>query len=326
LSSAIRVRIAENSDFSPEVLRMLRAVAHVDVAPCTPEQLPEIFDTYDVFWFRLGFQLDRGLLSAANRLSVIATPVTGIDHIDETTCAEKNIRILCLRGAYDFLREVRATAEHTLALTLALLRQLPAAAAHAANGHWKRDLFRGHELYKKKVGIIGYGRLGEITASYFNAFGCEVLYYDILPKTSHFAIAVKCLDDIAHSDIISVHVNYTPATHHLIGRDFFRACRPHSIFINTSRGDIVDELALLEALKSKQIRGAALDVVHDEHNYSPTNELACYGRKYHNLILTPHIGGNTYESFEKTEYYLAQQLINHLDTVSHQACCHEQTQ
>lgn len=312
MSTTVRIRIAEDKDFSPEVLKLLCSVAEVDVAPCTANDLPEIFNTYDVFWFRLGFQLNRSLLQNAARLKVIATPVTGIDHIDEATCTEKNIRIICLRGAYDFLKEVRATAEHTLALTLALLRHLPAASTHAANGNWQRDLFRGHELYKKKVGIIGYGRLGEITASYFHAFGCDVMYYDIAPKMSDIAKALPHIQDIATCDIISVHVNYTPATHHLIGRDFFNACAPHSIFINTSRGGIVDETALLEALQTKRLRGAALDVIQDEFNFSAQHVLARYSRENNNLLLTPHIGGNTYESFEKTEHYLAQQLLIHL--------------
>jgi D-3-phosphoglycerate dehydrogenase len=192
---------------------------------------------------------------------------------------------------------------------------LPAATVHADNGHWQRDLFRGHELYKKKAGIIGFGRLGEITAGYFHAFGCEVMYYDVLPKTSAFAKAVPYLNDIATCDIISVHVNYMPATRHLIGRDFFNACAPHSIFINTSRGGIVDEAALLEALQTKRIRGAALDVIQDEFSFSAQNVLAQYSRDHRNLLLTPHIGGNTYESFEKTEHYLAQQLLNHLHAI-----------
>jgi D-3-phosphoglycerate dehydrogenase len=310
LTAPLRIRIAEEQDFSPAVLDILRGVAEVDIAPCTAHDLPQIFNTYDVFWFRLGLQINRALLQQAKQLKVIATPVTGIDHIDETACAENNIRILSLRGAYDFLKEVRATAEHTLALTLALLRHLPSATEHAANGHWQRDLFRGHELYKKKVGIIGFGRLGEITAGYFHAFGCEVMYYDVVPKTSAFAQAVTRLDDIAACDIISVHVNYTHATRDLIGRDFFNVCAPQSIFINTSRGGIVDEEALLEALQTKRIRGAALDVIQDEFGFSTQNVLARYSREHHNLLLTPHIGGNTYESFEKTEQYLASALIS----------------
>ncbi len=292
---------------------MLRGIAEVDVAPCSVYDLPQIFNDYDVFWFRLGFQINRSQLSNASRLKVIATPVTGIDHIDEVACSEKNIRILCLRGEYDFLKEIRATAEHTLALALALLRHLPAATAHSAEGNWQRDLFRGNELYKKKVGIIGYGRLGEITASYFHAFGCEVMYYDVVPKPSTFAKAVPHINDIANCDIISVHVNYIPETHNLIGDDFFNACVPQSFFINTSRGGVVDETALLKALEAKRLSGAALDVVQDEFLFSSQNPLARYSQNNRNLLLTPHIGGNTYESFEKTEQFLAQKVIKLLN-------------
>jgi D-3-phosphoglycerate dehydrogenase len=313
LSRKIRIRIAENHDFSSTALDLLRSVAEVDVSPCTLSDLPYIFNEYDVFWFRLGFQINRSLIQSAKRLKVIATPVTGIDHINEQACAEKNIQILCLRGAYDFLKEIRSTAEHTLALTLALLRNLPAATEHTTAGNWQRDLFRGHELYKKKVGIIGFGRLGEITASYFNAFGCEVMYYDVFAKSSAFAKAVPNLIDIAKCDIISLHVNYTPASYHLINHDFFKFCSMSSVFINTSRGAIVDESALLEALQTQRIRGAALDVIQDEFHFTAQNPLARYAFHHRNLLITPHIGGNTFESFDKTEYFLASRLISLFD-------------
>ena len=230
MNQTFKIRIAEDKDFSPKVLQMLQEVADVEMASCTAEELPEIFNSCDVFWFRLGFKLNKELIDNSTQLKIIATPVTGIDHIDEAACAAKGIKIICLRGEYEFLKEVRATAEHTLALTLALLRHLPAATLDAQQGNWQRDLYRGHELYKKKVGIIGMGRLGQITASYFKAFGCDVYYYDTRSITSEVAQPVKQLNDIAACDIISVHVNYTKENHHLIDSDFFEQCTGNGYF------------------------------------------------------------------------------------------------
>ncbi|MFA7379142.1 MAG: NAD(P)-dependent oxidoreductase [Bacteroidia bacterium] len=312
MNQTFKIRVAEDKDFSPKVLQMLQEVAEVEMASCTAEELPEIFNSCDVFWFRLGFKLNKELIDNSTQLKIIATPVTGIDHIDEAACAAKGIKIICLRGEYEFLKEVRATAEHTLALTLALLRHLPAATLDAQQGNWQRDLYRGHELYKKKVGIIGMGRLGQITASYFKAFGCDVYYYDTRSITSEVAQPVKQLNDIAACDIISVHVNYTKENHHLIDSDFFEQCTGNGYFINTSRGGIVKEMDLLNALDKGLLKGAALDVIQDEFSYNASNTLATYAREHHNLLLTPHIGGNTYESFEKTELFIAQKIIAQL--------------
>ncbi len=98
---------------------------------------------------------------------MLATPVTGLDHIDLPACAERGIRVVSLRGETDFLRQVRATAELTVGLVLALLRHIPAAAAHVLEGGWNRDAFRGHELFGRTAGIVGMGRLGTIVAGYF---------------------------------------------------------------------------------------------------------------------------------------------------------------
>ena len=171
------------------------------------------------------------------------------------------------------------------------------------------EQFRGNELYQKKVGIVGLGRLGKITASYFHAFGCEVFYYDIRDVNSENAQRVFSLQEIAKCDIVSLHVNYTPQAHHLINDGFFRKCNPLMCFINTSRGGLVSEESLLNALLRNKIKGAALDVVENEFEFNSQNELVKFAAANNNLILTPHIGGSTYESFEKTEMFIAKKVL-----------------
>ena len=306
---SIKIRIAEEKDFDIKVLNFLKQYAEVEIASCSVADLPHIFNSYDVFWFRLGFKIDQNLIVKSKRVKVIATPVTGINHIDEEACNKKGIKIACLRGEYQFLKEVRATAEHTIALTFALMRLIGPAINDTIQGKWCRDRFRGNELYKKKVGIIGFGRLGQITASYFRAFGCEVFYYDIQDVNSEYAQKVFSMQEIALCDIVSLHVNYTPQTHHLINDDFFEYCNPQMCFINTSRGGLVNEKSLLSALLENKIKGAALDVVENEFEFNFQNELVKFAAANNNLILTPHIGGNTYESFEKTEMFIAKKVL-----------------
>jgi len=186
------------------------------------------------------------------------------------------------------------------------------AANHAADGKWNRDLFRGLELYKKRIGIVGYGRLGKICADLFCAFGCEVYIYDIVEHESSFQQLGTIEELIDLCDIISLHVTYDETTHHLISHDLIRVFSSSKYLINTSRGGLIDEDALLMALESGNIGGAALDVLYGEPNIA-SHPLVHYAMKRDNLILTPHIGGNTFESFEKTEEFIADKLIRAID-------------
>ena len=307
----IKIRIAEAYDFSEEVIKHLRQFADVDLAPCRQSDLKTIFQEYDVFWFRLGFRIGPDLMDVKMRCKIVATPVTGIDHIDEKACVAHGLKIICLRGEQDFLREVRATAEMTIALTFAVMRNITDAEQDVKKGLWRRDLFRGHEIYKKTVGIIGLGRLGAITAEYFKALGAEVIGYDIRLDNSPSYVAIEeSIDELVKkADIISIHVKYDESTHHLINEETFKSFTNKKWLINSSRGGIVDECAMLKAFKEDRIAGAALDVVQDEHLFDKNNALLKYAQTHRNLIIVPHIGGNTYESFEKTEWFIAKKIL-----------------
>lgn len=309
----MKILIAEAEDFSAEVLERLRAHTEVDIKPCQQEELKNLLEQYDVFWFRLGFKIDESVLSEQTRCRIIATPVTGIDHIDESLCAKLNIQIVCLRGEKEFLKEVRATAEHTLLLMMTLMRKANPAIEDVKQHEWRRDLFRGFELYKKRVGIVGYGRLGRIVADYCVAMGCQVGYYDIEKKEHPEVIEVfdSLQDCIEESDIISIHIPYHSATHQLFDESIFQYFDNNKWLINTSRGGVIEENALLNALENKCLAGAALDVLHGEPDIK-NNPLIVYSQTHDNLIITPHIGGCTYESFEKTEHFIADKIIDFL--------------
>ncbi|MEN0049321.1 MAG: D-isomer specific 2-hydroxyacid dehydrogenase family protein [Bacteroidota bacterium] len=305
-----KVLIAEAEDFSLDVVERLKKYASVDMFACKQSELKTLLEQYDIFWFRLGFKIDETVLSNQTRCKIIATPVTGIDHIDEDLCAQLGMKIVCLRGETEFLKEVRATAEHTILLAMMLMRKAKQAAIDAEKGNWRRDLFRGFELYKKKVGIIGYGRLGSIVADYFQALGCEVGYYDIAEKPSTDRIKVyNSLEScIVANDIISIHIPYNSSTHHLFDQQIFQLFDENKWLLNTSRGGVVDEAALLQALSENRIAGAALDVLYGEPDILQ-HPLIEYTQQKDNLVITPHIGGCTYESFEKTEHFIADKII-----------------
>jgi D-3-phosphoglycerate dehydrogenase len=241
---------------------------------------------------------------------VIATAVTGIDHIDDEACSCAGIQVVSLRGETEFLETIRATAELTLAITLALIRRVPQAMNAVLRGQWNRDAFQGTELFGKTVGIVGLGRLGSIVATYFKVFGMCVVGFDPFVEFP-YTLARRCesLDELmAGSDVVSIHVSYSPATRHLINASSLARAKRGAIIVNTSRGGIIDETALLASLKSGRIAGAALDVLNGEPDFAPDHPLKQYACDHDNLVITPHIGGNTRESFEKTELFLADKI------------------
>ncbi len=308
-----RIRIAEPEGFDARALRRLREVADVSLEPCSRQELADALQTADVFWFRLGHRIDAQVLGDHPRCRIIATPVTGLDHIDLEACAERGIGVVSLKGEVNFLKEVRATAELTVGLAISLLRRIPRASADVLAGHWRRDHFRGHELFRKTAGIVGVGRLGSIVAEYLSAMGMQVLGYDPRPDIPAGVEAVASLGELfERSDLVSLHPVYHDATHHLIDREVLAKARRGMVLINTSRGGIVDEAALLDALETGRLAGAALDVLADEPELAADHPLLRYAREHSNLLIVPHIGGNTFESFEKTERFLAERVCQAL--------------
>ena len=308
----MRLRIAESKDFSENVVDFLKDYFTVDIMPCAQGEIKSILEEYDVFWFRLGYKIDKNVLSKKSKCKIIATPVTGIDHIDLNLCDSLGIKIISLKGETEFLRNIRATAELTINLTLSIMRKTNFAIDDVFNGNWNRDVFRGYELYEKKVGIVGLGRLGTIVSKYFKSFGCLVYYNDIKKKDVsddiEFVPSLSSLISIC--DIISIHVDYNESTFNLFDKKVFKLFNNSKWLINTSRGQVIDENSLINCLETKNIAGVALDVIKNENkNVLLSNPLLKYSESNNNLIISPHIGGNTFESFKKTEMFIAKKIV-----------------
>lgn len=308
----MRVLIAEPDDFSPEAVALLRRHGEVDLRPVARADLQQAFQEYDVVWFRLAHRIDAEVLGSEPRCKVLATPVTGTDHIDEAALAERGIELVCLRGETEFLRRVRATAELTIALALGLIRHLPAAADSVRAGEWDRDRFRGAELFEKEALVVGMGRLGQIVAGYLRALGMRVRGVDPRPWEMEGIPSVPLHEGLSTADLVTLHVSYTPSTRHLIGPRELEIVKPGAVLVNTSRGGILDERAALEALASGRLGGLALDVLDGEPDVSNHPVVEALRRGEPNLLVVPHIGGNTRESFVKTELFIAEKVLRTL--------------
>lgn len=304
----LKVLIAETIDFSEQVVQTLQKFAEVDLIDISKDDVESAFNTYDVFWCRLGFQLTSDLILGSTQCKFIICPVTGLDHIDLVACEQKGITVISLKGETTFLKKVRATAELTIGLTLALLRNIPNAVLSTRDGNWEREPFKGVEIFEKKIGILGFGRLGQITAAYYKTMGADVYVYDVkTTETDDYTFVSSMNELFSVSDIVSVHVNLTDENKHLINAEQLNRMDKGSYLINTSRGQLVRSSDILEALRSGQLAGAALDVIEEEYSHH-NNMLLEYAKTNHNLLITPHIGGNTYESFTKTEMFMVEKL------------------
>jgi D-3-phosphoglycerate dehydrogenase / 2-oxoglutarate reductase len=310
------ILISESTGFSPKALDLLRSVAHVALADLDREGLKSALEDTDILWVRLRNQIDDGILEHAPRLKLVASATTGLTHIDRAALSQRGITLVSLAGEGNLLRDVRATAEHALGLMLALIRHIPQAHKHVTEGGWNRDVFLGSELFGKTVGVIGYGRLGRLVAGYLLGFGCDVITADpaALPGTLDSRVTLVSLNQLLRrADIVTVHVNLSEANHGFLGEPHFERMKTGSYFINTSRGELIDEAALLNALESKRIAGAALDVLCRETSLGmAASPLVRYAAVHDNLLITPHVGGCTVESMEKTECLLAQKLHHYL--------------
>lgn len=304
-----KVFIAEAERFTKPALQQLETFATVTFGDGSKEQLNEAFLNYDVVWIRLAYKIDRSFFSANMQCKVLACAVTGIDHINVNDCNEFGVQIVCLKGEAEFLKEVRATAELTMGLLLSLIRKIPQASSSVKQGVWNRDLFAGTELFKKTIGIVGLGRLGLIVAEYAKAFGMRVLAFD---KHQNFPPDIKKISSLTElcslSDVVSIHLTYDDSTKEIFDASCFKAMKDDAVLINTARGGIVDERALLLALQNKKIKGAAVDVLNGEPHIDDNHPLVQFAIQNDNLLIVPHIGGNTPESFEKTELFIAKKI------------------
>jgi phosphoglycerate dehydrogenase-like enzyme len=232
--------------------------------------------------------LSRVVIEACPKLKLICVAFTGIDHVDQESCQARRIIVENAAGY-----AVHAVSELAIGLMIALLRRIVAADATIRTGDTNRELI-GHELFGKTLGVIGCGHIGLQVARLANAFGCHVLGFE------HHALGgvdlplelVELDELLSRSDIVSLHLPLTAATRGLIGREQLAHMKHSAILINTARGPVVDQLALVEALEQNRLAGAGLDVFDTEPPLPAGHPIL----KAPNTVLVPHIGFETFEA------------------------------
>jgi phosphoglycerate dehydrogenase-like enzyme len=246
-----------------------------------------ILDAY----MRVPFNADR--LALAEQLTVFVTATTGSDHIDSDALARRDIPLLTLKGQRDLLNNITPAAEHSWLLLMACARQLRGAVTHVLDGEWDRNQFPGLMLRGKTLGVIGCGRIGTWMSRYASGFAMDVIGYDPYLSVEDLPDTIRPVtwdSLLREADIVSIHVHLSDETHHLLDEDAFKVMKPGVIVVNTSRGDVLDQAALLDGLRTGHIGAAGLDVLSGEPDIAG-HPLLDYARENNNLVITPHIGG-----------------------------------
>ena len=252
--------------------------------PLSSQALKEIIPGFDGYIAGLDM-VDRAVIEAADRLKVIARYGVGVDNVDLKAARERGILVTNTPGANS-----ASVAELTIGLILSLARSIPMANSVTKSGGWPR--IGGVSLKSKVVGLIGFGSIGKKVARRLSAFECAILAYDPAPAREYaesLGVELRSLDEIIReSEFISLHLPLLPETREMVNTDFISKIKPGAFLVNTSRGEIIDEVALVEGIKRGHLRGAALDVFAKQPP-EEANPLLALSQ----VITTPHMGSHT---------------------------------
>ena len=261
-------------------------------------------ETCQVLIMRIGFKVDASFIAQYPNLKVIGTNVTGLDHIDSNACREANIQIISLRSDPQATSAITASAEYTLSLLLSMSRRIPQAARDAVSGPWDRYQYAGVLFSELRVGIIGYGRNGKILGKHLKSLGIEFKSYDSDEQKKDSSSLSDFDELLTSSNVVVLCIDYRPENIGFFGADAFKKMRPESTFINTARGALIDESALIEAIDSRSIHSAAVDVIIGEEDVE-SNILIRYAKNNKYLEVTPHIAGCSSLAWRQTEEIVA---------------------
>jgi D-3-phosphoglycerate dehydrogenase len=275
-----------------EIFDQIQKNTHLEIYPkpkITQDELKTLLPKISGLVIRSATKVTKELVDAAPNLKYVVRAGEGTDNIDKKYCFDKGIKVSNTPGANN-----NSAAEHAIALMMTVLRKTAAADASMKRGEWNKDAFTGNEIWNKTIGIMGFGRIGQIVAKRLSGFEPSILFFDPLITQTNVngAIKVNTLEELfSKSDIISVHTPLIDATKGIVNKNLFAKMKPNAIIVNAARGKIVNEDDLYTALAEKKIKGAGFDVFANEPLDSDSKL-----KTLDNIVLTPHLGGSTEEA------------------------------
>ena len=269
----------------------------------TEDQISGLMDENVVAMIAGTEPLTEAVMQKATGLKIIVRCGIGMDNVDQPAAEKLGIKVFNTPDA-----PTRSVAELTLGHILSLLRRIAESDRMVRAGKWQSLM--GSLLYGQTVGVIGFGRIGKMVSRLLIAFGARVLVYDVFPQTGFEGVEIVSKERIfAESDVITLHLPYTKENHHLIGAEAMAQMKPGALIVNVSRGGLVDDAALYEAIKNKRIAGAALDCFEQEPYQGSLTECE-------EVQLTAHMGSYASQSRVKQEQDSCEVLIRELKSIN----------
>jgi D-3-phosphoglycerate dehydrogenase len=299
-----RPRVLVKEKIGDSGVALLREHCDVDLGiDWSDEELNERIGEYDGIVIRSATKMTAELIERAGRLKAIGRAGVGVDNVDVPAATKRGIVVANAPES-----NVVTAAEHTMALLLALARNVPQANRSLAEGKWDRSKYSGVELYEKTLGVVGFGRIGQLVAQRARGFGMRVLAFDPFVSAERYRdLGVEKAENpesiYAAADFVTIHLPKTPETEGFLGAEAFAKMRKGVRVLNVARGGLIDEAALKDALDSGQVAGAALDVFPSE----PMTENPLF--VYPNVVATPHLGASTAEATDRAGYQSAEQVL-----------------
>lgn len=308
-------------NYQPENYNRLHELFDVVELKMPSEDTPQILKDVEIGFAPLGYRYDKQKIDQMPKLKIIASNTTGEPHIDRAYAESRGIAVCSLMREQAFLATITPTAEHAWGLLLALLRRTPWAFEAVLRGEWNRwEWGAPSMLSRMNMGIAGFGRLGSLVGEYAHAFKMpRIRYYDPhIENAPAWAEKVSTLEKLVEdSDIISIHISSTQETYKIFSRTVLNKTKRGCFIINTARGELVDEDALIDLLESGHLGGAAYDVFDGEYEEDKSARLAqsrllAYAKTHDNVLMTPHIGGSTRDAWSETEKHTIELIVETL--------------
>ncbi len=300
-----RLKVLVKEKIGDSGVELLREHFDVDVGvEWTDDELLERIGAYHGIVIRSATKMTAELIARAGELRVIGRAGVGVDNVDVEAATRRGIVVANAPQS-----NVVTAAEHTMALLLALARNIPQAHVSLTSGKWERSKFSGVELYEKTLGIVGFGRIGQLVAHRARGFGMRVVAFDPFVSAERYRelgveMAASSDDLFAQADFITVHLPKTPETEGWLNAEAFAKMRDGVRILNVARGGLLDDDALKDALDSGKVAGAALDVFPSE----PITDYPLF-HGYPNVVVTPHLGASTAEATDRAGYQSAEQVV-----------------
>ncbi|HUA10884.1 MAG TPA: phosphoglycerate dehydrogenase [Solirubrobacteraceae bacterium] len=307
-AQATRPRVLVKEKIGDSGVDLLREHFDVDLGvDWSDDELTERIGQYDGIVIRSATKMNADLIDRAANLKVIGRAGVGVDNVDVAAATRRGIVVANAPES-----NVVTAAEHTMALLLALARNIPQAYGALVDGRWERSKYSGVELYEKTLGILGFGRIGQLVAQRARGFAMRVVAFDPFVSAERFREhgvekAESPEELYEQADFVTIHLPKTPETEGFVSSEAIAAMKDGVRLLNVARGGLIDEQALIEALDSGKVAGAAIDVFQNE----PVTESPLFA--YTNVIVTPHLGASTAEATDRAGYQSAEQVVAALD-------------